>query len=168
MTICSLFKEEEASRYCEYGYCLDLSFGFIQWPFALCHFQYDHVSVSIYVYFDTIWSYEILLFDFGILLRAINKSGNAKETSTGRNWVCGEMLAMRWKCWQWGKIEWKIFSCTVKLCIIFGLLILKFQEIQPSPEGCGALVERVVPLKVWDHDSILARLLCRIHLEYNL
>ena len=40
------------------------------------------MSVSIYVYFDTIWSNEILLVDFGILVRAINKSGNAKETST--------------------------------------------------------------------------------------
>ena len=79
MTICSLLKEEEASRYCKYGYCLDLLFGFIQCPFALYHFQYDHVS--IYVYFENIGSYEILV-DFGILARAINKSGNAKETST--------------------------------------------------------------------------------------
>ena len=38
--------------------------------------------MSINVYFDTIWSYEILLADFGILARAINRRGDAKETST--------------------------------------------------------------------------------------
>ena len=55
---------------------VDLSFGYIQRPFALYHFQYDHVS--IYVYFENIGSYEILLIDFGILARAINKRGECK------------------------------------------------------------------------------------------
>ena len=47
----------------------------IVWTCHLVSFS-DH-SLSLYI--NTIWSYEILLVDFGILARAINKSGKQRR-----------------------------------------------------------------------------------------
>ena len=78
MIIVTVFSDYLLSIKGREGIYVGIASMVIVWTCHLVSFS-DH-SLSLYI--NTIWSYEILLVDFGILVRAINKRGDAKETST--------------------------------------------------------------------------------------